>query len=97
MLKFGPDADAVVSTIDSPFVTLRNCLGESGSIVRVRVRRQGATKETVIKPERAHKITAKLFDLPGEAYNCGSGWVATYETAKRLGYATIYVSIESPA
>jgi hypothetical protein len=67
-------------------------MGETGAIVRVRVRRVGSTRETVLKGERALAMAARLMDMPGERY--GSGWAASNDTCKAMQYDTILVSLE---
>jgi hypothetical protein len=91
-MRFGLSENAMVSTVESPFESLRSVMGETGAIVRVRVRRVGSTRETVLKGERALAMATRLMDMPGERY--GSGWAASTDTCKAMGYATILVSLE---
>ena len=79
-------------TIESPFITLASALGEHGAIVRVRVRRVGASRETVLKGKQALSMATKCMALAGERY--GNGWAASNGSAKLLGYATVLISIE---
>ena len=80
------------NTIESPFITLASALGEHGAIVRVRVRRVGASGETVLRGKQALNMAKKCMALAGERY--GNGWAASNGSASLLGYATVLISIE---
>ena len=95
-MKFGPDADAVVSTIDSQFVALKDCVSDLAAINRVVLRRVGSTTQTTLKGKRAQAMATKLMALSGERYH--NGWAASSDACKSIGYGTVIVSIEeSPA
>ena len=91
-MKFGPDTDAVVSTIDSPFVTLKDCVNDLSAINRVVLRRVGSTTQTTLKGKRAQSMATKLMALSGERYH--NGWSASSDACKSMKYGTILVSIE---
>ena len=80
------------NTTESPFITLALALGDHGAIVRVRVRRVGASRETILKGKQALCMATKCMALDGERY--GNGWAASNGSAKSLGYATVLISIE---
>ena len=78
-------------SVATEFITLREALGESGAVSKLNARKLGSTKAAIMK-QHAIPFATKMLDMQGERYN--GGWAASADTCKRMGYATIIVTIE---
>lgn len=78
---------------DSPFVTLRDAIGEGQVVKVIAASWTSSASPRAVNDRTAKKLCDKLIDANGEWYRPGQ-WAATHEAAKAIGYKTVLITIE---